>query len=48
MKQKIDDDEPKSKASQAFKLFSECKTPVGVVIALDIQADEVGAMYREL
>ncbi|MFZ0897279.1 MAG: hypothetical protein WAZ77_22475 [Candidatus Nitrosopolaris sp.] len=41
------DNEPKSKESQAFKLFSEGKTPVQVVIALDIQADEVHAIYRE-
>ena len=41
------DTEPKSKQSQAFKLFSEGKTPVEVVIALDLQADQVQAIYRE-
>ena len=45
--EEIDDNEHKSKESQAFKLFSEGKTPVQVVIALDIQADEVHAIYRE-
>ena len=32
---------------QAFKLFSEGKTPVEVVIALDLPADQVRAIYRE-
>ena len=41
------DTEPKSKESQAFKLFSEGKTPVDVVIALDIPADEVRAIYLD-
>ncbi len=41
------DTERKSKQSQAFKLFSEGKTPVDVVIALDMQAQEVHAIYRE-
>ncbi|MGA8082734.1 MAG: hypothetical protein WB988_12810 [Candidatus Nitrosopolaris sp.] len=41
------DTEPKSKVSQAFKLFSEGKTPVEVVISLDLPADEVRAIYRE-
>ncbi|MFZ0512285.1 MAG: hypothetical protein WAM14_11815 [Candidatus Nitrosopolaris sp.] len=41
------DTEPKSKQSQAFKLFSEGKTPVEVVIALDLPAGEVQAIYRE-
>jgi hypothetical protein len=41
------DTESKSKDSQAFKLFSEGKTPVEVVIALDLPAGEVRAMYRE-
>jgi hypothetical protein len=45
--QEIDNNEPKSKQSQAFKLFSEGKTPVQVVIALDIPPDEVHAIYRE-
>ncbi len=34
------DTEPKSPECQAFKLFSEGKTPVEVVIALDLPADE--------
>jgi hypothetical protein len=41
------DTEPKSKQSQAFILFSEGKTPVEVVIALDLPADQVQAIYRE-
>ena len=41
------DTEPKSKESQAFKLFSEDKTPVDVVIALDLPADEVRAIYLD-
>jgi hypothetical protein len=41
------DTEPKSKESQAFKLFSEGKTPVEVVVALDLPADQVQAIYRE-
>ena len=45
--EEIDNNEPKSKKSQAFKLFSEGKTPVQVVIALDIPADEVHAIHRE-
>ncbi|MGB7956750.1 MAG: hypothetical protein WCF23_22485 [Candidatus Nitrosopolaris sp.] len=45
--EEIDNNEPKSKESKAFKLFSEGKTPVQVVIALDIAADEVRAIYRD-
>src|SRR5215469_15890545 len=41
------DIEPKSKESQAFKLFSEGKSPVEVAIALDQPGDRVRAMYRE-
>src|SRR5215469_10504583 len=41
------DTEPKSKESQAFKLFSEGRSPVDVVIALDLAADRVRALYRE-
>ncbi|MGC1930735.1 MAG: hypothetical protein WA667_17330 [Candidatus Nitrosopolaris sp.] len=41
------DNEPKSPESQAFKLFSEGKSPVEVVIALDLAADVVRAIYRE-
>ena len=42
------DTEPKSKQSQAFILFSEGKTPVEVVIALDLPADQVQAIYRNM
>jgi DNA-binding Lrp family transcriptional regulator len=45
--EEIDYNEPKSKESQAFKLFSEGMTPVQVVIALDIPPDEVHGIYRE-
>jgi hypothetical protein len=45
--EEIDNNKAKSKESQAFKLFSEGKTPVQVVIALDIAADEVRAIYRD-
>jgi hypothetical protein len=41
------DEEPKSPESQAFKLFSEGKSPVEVAIALDEPGDRVRAMYRE-
>jgi FAD/FMN-containing dehydrogenase len=41
------DTEPKSKITQAIKLFLEGKTPVEVVIALDLPADQVRAIYRE-
>jgi uncharacterized protein YheU (UPF0270 family) len=37
----------KSKTTQAIKLFSEGKNQVEVVIALDLPADEVRAIYRE-
>jgi hypothetical protein len=37
----------KSKETQAMKLFSEGKNQVEVVIALDLPADEVRAIYRE-
>jgi uncharacterized membrane-anchored protein len=42
-----DDIKSKSKATQAIKLFSELNTPVEVAIALDLQADQVRAIYRE-
>ena len=41
------DSEPKSKESQAFKLFSEGKSPIDVAIALDEPGDRVRAMYRD-
>ena len=44
----LDDDiKSKSKITQAIKLFSEGKTTVEVVIALDLAADHVRAIYRE-
>jgi hypothetical protein len=42
-----EDIEPKSKESQAFKLFSEGRSPVEVAILLDLAADRVRAIYRE-
>ena len=44
--EEIDNISQKSKESQAFKLFSEGKNTVEVVIAVDLPADEVGAIYR--
>jgi hypothetical protein len=41
------DAEPKSKESQAFKLFSEGKSPVEVAIALDLDAGRVRAIYYD-
>ena len=40
-------DASKSKITQAIKLFSEDKKPVDVVIALDLPANEVRAIYRD-
>jgi hypothetical protein len=40
-------EEPKSPESQAFKMFSEGKSPVEVAIQLDLAADRVRAIYRE-
>jgi DNA-binding Lrp family transcriptional regulator len=40
-------DTSKSKITQAIKLFSEGKTPIDVVIALDLPADDVRAIFRE-
>jgi hypothetical protein len=42
-----DDIKSKSKTTQAYKLFSELKTPVEVAIALDLPAEEVQAIYQE-
>jgi hypothetical protein len=39
--------QPKSDESRAFKLFSEGKSPVEVVIALDLPAQFVEAKYQE-
>jgi hypothetical protein len=41
------DTKAKSKTTQAIKLFSEGKDSVDVVIALDIPADEVRAIYLD-
>ncbi len=41
------DIESKSKITQAIKMFSEGKTPVDVVIELDLPADEVQEIYRQ-
>ena len=45
--QEDDDIKSKSKTTQAIKLFSEGKTTVDVVIALDLPADQVRAIYRQ-
>src|SRR5215469_1917419 len=37
----------KSKTTQAIKLFAEGNSPVEVAIALDLQTDQVLAIYRE-
>ena len=37
----------KLKTTQAFRLFSEGKTPIDVVIDLDLPPDEVREMYRQ-
>ena len=42
-----DDIRSKSKTTQAFKLFSEFKSPVDVIIALDLPANQVRALYQE-
>jgi len=42
-----EDTQPKSPESQAFKLFSEGKSPVEIAILLDLAADRVRAIYRE-
>ena len=42
-----DDIKSKSKTIQAYKLFSELKSPVEVAIELDRPADRVRARYRE-
>jgi predicted HTH domain antitoxin len=41
------DEEAKSPESQAFKSFSEGKSPIDVAIQLDLAADRVRALYRE-
>src|SRR5215467_10158785 len=42
-----DDIKSKSKTTQAFKLFSEFKSPVDVIIALDLPANQVRTLYQE-
>jgi hypothetical protein len=41
------DEEPKSPESQAFRMFSEGKSPIEVAIALEQPGDRVRAIYRE-
>jgi DNA-binding CsgD family transcriptional regulator len=41
------DIEPKSRESQALKMFSEGRSPVEVAIRLDLAVDRVRAIYRE-
>src|SRR5215469_2423432 len=43
----VEDTQPKSPESRAFKMFSEGKSPIEVAIALDEPGDRVRAMYRE-
>jgi hypothetical protein len=43
----LEDIQPKSPESRAFKMFSEGKSPVEVAIALDQPGDRVRAIYRE-
>ena len=42
-----EDSQPKSPESKAFKMFSEGKTPVEVVIALDLPAQFIETKYNE-
>jgi hypothetical protein len=42
-----DDIKSKSKPTQAIKLFSEFKSPIDVLIALDLPADQVREIYQE-
>jgi hypothetical protein len=51
MEEKGDDDydvKSKSKTAKAIKLFSEGKNLVDVVIALDLQPDEVRTIYQQI
>jgi hypothetical protein len=43
-----DDIKSKSKTTQALKLFSEFKSPIDVIIALDLPANQVREEYWEL
>jgi hypothetical protein len=47
LREEDEDIKSKSKTTQAIKLFSELKTPVEVVIALDLPADQVQEIYQE-
>jgi hypothetical protein len=47
LEERNDDIKSKSKITQAIKLFSEGKNLAEVVIALDLPANEVRAIYRE-
>jgi hypothetical protein len=42
-----EEEQNKSKDTQALKLFSEGKEPIEVAITLDLGADEVNRLYRE-
>src|SRR5215472_17985483 len=42
-----DDIKSKSKTTQAFKLFSEFKSPVDIIIELDLPANQVRVLYQE-
>jgi transposase len=42
-----EEEQNKSKDTQALKLFSEGKEPIEVAITLDLGADEVNRRYRE-
>jgi hypothetical protein len=43
----VEDTQPKSHEAQAFKLFSEGKSPVEVAIALNLDARRVRAIYYD-
>src|SRR5215469_9527312 len=43
----VEDTQPKSPESPAFKMFSEGKSPIEVAILLDLAADRVQAIYRD-
>jgi len=45
--EKVDDIKSKSKVTQAINLFSEGKDLVDIVIALDLQPDQVREIYRQ-
>jgi hypothetical protein len=47
LEQGDDDIKSKSKITQAIKLFSEFKSPIDVIIALDLPANQVREIYLE-